>query len=97
MASMRGEFAFEDGGRFYTCHVEPRRAGRSSEAWWWFGVSDDANRYAPFRAAVGDTEASVRARAVAYYGHSLARRPWSWQHWQSALWRKRWERELARS
>jgi hypothetical protein len=61
MASMRGEFAFEDGGRFYTCHVEPRRAGRSSEAWWWFGVSDDANRYG---SVMGVTSLRRQATAV---------------------------------
>jgi hypothetical protein len=39
-------------------------------------VSGDPNRYAPFRAAAEDTEASVRERVVAYYGDRLARRPW---------------------
>jgi hypothetical protein len=96
MASMQGAFAFEDGGRFYTCRVEGPHGGRP-EAWWWFGVSDDASRYAPFRAAVGDTEVSVRARVIAYDAHRRARHPWSAQHWESALWRQRWERELVRS
>ena len=96
MVSMRSEFAFEDGGRCYACRVEEQRAGRP-EAWWWFGVSDDATRHAPFRAVQGDTEASVRARVVAYYTRGLAHRPWSRQRWESALWRQRWERELSRT
>jgi len=96
MVSMRNEFAFEDGGRWYACRVEERRAARP-ESWWWFGVSNDATRHAPFRAVEGDTEDSVRARIVTYYTRSLAYRPWSRQRWESALWRRRWVRGLSRT
>ena len=73
MVEMSGAFRFVDGGRTYDCHVEAPHRGRS-EAWWWFGVHGDRNRYAPFRADVADTEASVRARIVAYYDARLASR-----------------------
>lgn len=72
----KGELEFEDGGRCYSCRVEEGSNGRS-DAWWWFGVSGDKGRYAPFRADVGDTEASVRSRIVAYYEGHLARRGWT--------------------
>jgi hypothetical protein len=79
MVSMTGAFHFVDGGRAYACRVEEPHGGRP-EAWWWFDVAGDGNRYAPFRAAVGDTEESVRARIVAYYEERLARRGWAgWQ------------------
>ena len=68
------EFAFEDAGRRFTCEVEtPHRPHAGT--WWWFRVSTEAHqRYAPFRAAAGDTRDDVRARVVAYYDHLLARR-----------------------
>ena len=73
MVSMTGAFDFVDGGRMYKCRVEePDRGAR--EAWWWFGVAGDGSRYAPFRADVGDTEASVRARVIAYYENRVTRR-----------------------
>jgi hypothetical protein len=78
MVSETGAFDFVDGGRSYTCRVEEGCKGRE-DAWWWFGVAGDNGRYAPFRADVGDTEASVRARIVAYYEGHLARRGWIWR------------------
>lgn len=75
MVSMTGAFDFVDGGRAYTCRVEEPDRGRR-EAWWWFGVKGDDNRYAPFRADVDDTEASVRHRVVVYYEDRVARRGW---------------------
>jgi hypothetical protein len=73
---------FEDGGRTFDCRVEGRRAapprGRPQKgregAWWWFRVSGDAQRYAPFQSAAEDTPASVRSRILAYYADLLARR-----------------------
>jgi hypothetical protein len=77
---------FEDGGRIFDGRVERRRTarraappqGRPDEsregAWWWFRVSGDAQRYAPFHSAADDTAASVRSRIVAYYADLLARR-----------------------
>jgi hypothetical protein len=68
------DFAFVDGDRTFTCHVEaPRHT--PAEAWWWFHVSTERyQRHAPFRAATADTPVDVRARVVAYYDHLLARR-----------------------
>ncbi len=66
-------FEFEDSGRTYACNVEQPRAGRA-EAWWWFGVSGDGHRYAPFQAVAGDTQQNVRSRIVAYYADLLERR-----------------------
>lgn len=68
-----GAFDFEDGGRTYKCRVEKARATMTS-AWWWFGVSGDNQRYAPFLADAADTEDSIRTRIVAYYDNLLARR-----------------------
>ncbi len=63
-------FEFEDGTRKYTCTVEsPRQA--PDDAWWWFAVSGDQQRYAPFRAESGDTRQSVRDRVVAFYENRL--------------------------
>jgi hypothetical protein len=65
-------FDFADNGRTYACRVEAPRGGRA-EAWWWFTVSGDDARYAPFPAAADDTQDSVRSRVVAYYEERLAR------------------------
>src|SRR5438067_12005916 len=70
---MIAAFEFEYSGRTYSCNVEQPRAGRT-EAWWWFGVSGDGHRYAPFQAVTGDTQESVRSRIVAYYTDLLERR-----------------------
>jgi len=59
-------FTFVHDGRTYACRAE--------ESWWWFTVTRDANRYAPFRAAARDTRSSVRSRIVAYYLNHLAHR-----------------------
>jgi hypothetical protein len=65
-------FTFEDGGRTYSCEVEAARPPRDGN-WWWFVVSGDGQRYAPFEAAKGDTRESVRMRVVAYYTERLNR------------------------
>jgi hypothetical protein len=67
-----GAFEFEDGGRSYQCSVEGERT--RAGAWWWFRVSGDAQRYAPFHPEPGDTKNSVRARIVSYYNALLVRR-----------------------
>lgn len=79
MISKTGAFEFVDGGRCYSCHVEERADGRA-DAWWWFGVKGDQNRYAPFRAEADDTESSVQRRIVAYYEDRMARRAWLYPH-----------------
>jgi hypothetical protein len=87
---MEQAFQFEDGGRTYTCRVGGAGTARTpvTASWWWFDVSGDGQRYAPFRADVGDTQGSVRSRIVAYYDALLARRaaprtPW-WQRGKPA-------------
>ena len=68
-------FTFSDGDRIFTCATEAQRPPHADVVWWWFRVStDDRNRYAPFRAASGDTKASVQARIVAYYDDLLVKR-----------------------
>ena len=63
---MIGAFAFDHGGRAYTCAPETREAAPLG-TWWWFTVSHDRSRYAPFEAASADTRQSVRTRIIAYY------------------------------
>ena len=66
-------FEFEDGGRTYTCHVEKKK-GSFTDGWWWFTVTGDGHRYAPFQGASGDTRNSVRDRITKYHVDLLARR-----------------------
>jgi hypothetical protein len=63
-------FEFQEGGRHYTCTVEAM-SGPDAEQWWWFAVSGDQQRYAPFRAERSDTRASVQERVVAFYTNRL--------------------------
>jgi len=63
-------FSFVHGDRTYSCHAEELTAGDQAP-WWWFTVTRDGNRYAPFQAATHDTRASVQARIVAYYARHL--------------------------
>lgn len=62
-------FEFTDAHRHYTCTVETMTG--TDEGWWWFAVSHDSQRYAPFRAERGDTQATVRERIVAFYTNRL--------------------------
>ena len=67
---MIGPFEFEEDGKIYKCSV--RSVGASDATpWWWFQVSGDTNRYAPFQAASRDTRESVKARIIAYYKNHL--------------------------
>ena len=63
-------FEFSEGERSYTCAVEAPR-GAPDDTWWWFSVTGDMQRYAPFRTAKGDTRASVQTRVLAYYENRL--------------------------
>lgn len=67
---MTGAFTFEHGGRTYSCSTEKRKSPPVG-TWWWFTVSSDSNRYAPFEAVSSDTQQSIRTRIVAYYEHRL--------------------------
>jgi hypothetical protein len=68
-----GPFEFEEGGRSYRCCVEQERSPRAG-VWWWFAVSSDTQRYAPFHPAAGDTKQSIRDRITEYYNNILVRR-----------------------
>jgi hypothetical protein len=65
-----GAFTFEQGGRSYKCTAEKRDTPPAG-TWWWFTVSSDPQRYAPFEADAGDTQQSIRSRIVAYYERRL--------------------------
>ncbi|HEY7896680.1 MAG TPA: hypothetical protein VIC24_17375 [Gemmatimonadaceae bacterium] len=66
-------FDFQDNGRTFSCRTEGP-VGSRTESWWWFQVSGDQNRYAPFQAKSGDTQESVRTRIAAYYADLLFKR-----------------------
>lgn len=63
-------FEFQEGDRKYTCTVETQRA-TPDDPWWWFAVSGDQQRYAPFRAESSDTRATVQERIVGFYANRL--------------------------
>jgi hypothetical protein len=78
---MLAGFSFLHDGRTYMCMASDGPMG-PGEPWWWFTVTRDANRYAPFRAASKDTRASVQARIVAYYANHLEHRAMpEREHW----------------
>ncbi len=78
---MTGSFTFVHDNRTYNCSREQLN-GPQSESWWWFTVSNDGNRYAPFHAAARDTKASVQTRIVEYYANHLAHRAMTdREHW----------------
>lgn len=63
-------FEFEKDGRHYLCTIEERK-GAPNDSWWWFAVSGDAQRYAPFRTSKDDTQANVEARIAKFYADRL--------------------------
>jgi hypothetical protein len=78
---MLAGFSFIHDGRTYTC-VAAEGPGGLGEPWWWFTVTRDANRYAPFRAASKDTRSSVESRILAYYKNHLEHRAMpEREHW----------------
>ena len=78
---MLAGFSFLHDDRTYAC-VAAEGPGGQGEPWWWFTVTRDANRYAPFRAASKDTRASVQARILAYYKNHLEHRAMpEREHW----------------
>ena len=78
---MLRSFSFVHDNRTYTCQREDPQ-GSMTEAWWWFTVSHDGNRYAPFHAVARDTRASVQDRIAAYYANHLAHRAMTdREHW----------------
>lgn len=67
---MLNGFEFEAEGRTYTCTVEARQKP-VAESWWWFAVTGDAQRYAPFRATGSDTRSQVQKKIVEFYKNRL--------------------------
>src|SRR5579862_1283356 len=80
-AVVKKSLNFEDAGRLFACRVEEARSPNTT-AWWWFTVSSDSHRYAPFHSDASDTEDSVRARIVGFYDNRLARRDAPRQPWR---------------
>lgn len=70
---MIGEFEFEQDGRKFVCQVQARRA-TPDDQWWWFDVSGDRQRYAPFQAEKSDTQKGVKAKVIAFYENLLEAR-----------------------
>jgi hypothetical protein len=66
-------FEFEHDGRTYICSPEAR-AGGKKEMWWWFRVSGDAQRYAPFEVVPTESRDAVAKRIVAWHAAMLERR-----------------------
>jgi hypothetical protein len=66
---------FEHNGRTYDC--------QQTGEWWWFAVTGDQHRYAPFHASADDESTSVQDRIVTYYEALLAHRaaPAPQRHW----------------
>jgi hypothetical protein len=73
-------FQFVHDGRTFTCSVGPMGAAHVG-SWWWFRVSTDGHRYAPFHAVATDTLEGVRSRVAAYYDQLLARRAAPREHY----------------
>jgi hypothetical protein len=65
-------FGFEADDRKFECSIEKARPGR--EAWWWFTVTGDSQRHAPFQVDAEDTRETVEARVLAYYRALLVQR-----------------------
>lgn len=64
-------FTFEADDRTFVCQIEGRSHLRQ---WWWFTVSGEAHRFAPFQPSAEDTVASVQFRITSYYRELVARR-----------------------
>ena len=70
-ASTVARFTFEDEDRTFVCQIEGTSPLRQ---WWWFTVSGEAHRFAPFQPSAEDTVGSVQLRIMSYYRELLARR-----------------------
>ncbi len=60
---MIGAFTFEQDGRTYTC--SPEKSAAPGGTWWWFAVSRDSHRYAPFQAPTRDPLEQTVPRGIA--------------------------------
>jgi hypothetical protein len=66
-------FTFEADDRVFACQIEQGRTP-VAQAWWWFSVSGESHRFAPFQPLADDTEDSVQFRILSYYRELVARR-----------------------
>jgi hypothetical protein len=66
-------FTFEADDRVFACQIEQGRT-KLAQPWWWFTVSGESHRFAPFQPGDGDTIESVRFRVLSYYRELVARR-----------------------
>ena len=78
------EFSFEMDDQIVSCQ-SVSVAAPTADVWWWFSVSGDPSRYAPFRRSEDDCQATVQTRIVRYYRAVMERngylrhpyvRPW---------------------
>lgn len=66
-------FTFEADNCVFACQIEQGRS-RLAQAWWWFTVSGESHRFAPFQPVTSDTVDNVQARVLSYYRELVARR-----------------------
>ena len=71
--TMLQPFTFEADDRVFACQIEGGRT-KLAQLWWWFTVSGESHRFAPFQPEVGETLESVRFRVLSYYRELVARR-----------------------
>lgn len=65
-------FTFEADDRTFVCQIE---GGRTHvRQWWWFTVSGESHRFAPFQPDTEDTVWSVQSRILSYYRELVSRR-----------------------
>jgi hypothetical protein len=64
-------FTFDADERTFACQIEGQTQIRQ---WWWFTVSGESHRFAPFQPAEDDTMESVQRRILDYYRELVARR-----------------------
>jgi hypothetical protein len=67
------DFTFQADDHTFGCRIETARTA-GAQPWWWFNVSGDEHRYAPFQSDASDTVESVQLRIASYYRALLARR-----------------------
>jgi len=70
--AMLQPFTFEADDRVFACQIEGRT--KLAQRWWWFTVSGESHRFAPFQPEVGETVESVQFRVLSYYRELVARR-----------------------
>lgn len=65
-------FTFDADDRTFVCQIE---GGHTPvRQWWWFTVSGESHRFAPFQPGADDTVGSVQSRILSYYRELVARR-----------------------